>query len=423
MKKATVIYASLISAAGLAAGTMACVWFFMSGGYNPIGETLFLCALLALCRCLPLALNDECSLDMSFIALVTVVLVRGPIAGAALYMLTTPFTIETGENGKIIHIFNRMPIKTAFNTANLVLTILISGIFFELLHGSEYGTELPQCLLPLVVYVAVSMIVNSLIMSALCKFEMGMGIGKMLVNSFAQFLPSILCSAPIGYFIAMLMNGHNGIYIAILFILPLLLARYELKLYLDSKRQAYNIIETLTAAIEAKDQYTVGHSKRVADISELLAREMKFPDKRIGTIKIAALLHDIGKIGIDDAVLKKPGSLTDEEFSMIRRHPEKSVQIIKHIDYYGDIQTIIRSHHERYDGKGYPDGLAGDAVPIESCIISVADAFDAMTTDRPYRKGFELARAADIIIEESGKQFNPKVVAAFLSLYSEGAIH
>ena len=137
---------------------------------------------------------------------------------------------------------------------------------------------------------------------------------------------------------------------------------------------------------------------------------------------VAGNLHDIGKIGIPDNILLKPGSLTEEEYTVVKKHPVSGSNIIGHLGMWTDEQSIIRHHHERYDGKGYPDGLKGKEIPFLSRILSVADVFDALTTDRAYRKKMEDEVAVEIIKENDGSQFDPEIVAVFMDLYNKGKL-
>ena len=241
----------------------------------------------------------------------------------------------------------------------------------------------------------------------------------MLSQNLIEFLPNIATSAPIAYFIAKFMLMQNGEYLVILLMIPLLLARYSFVLYLDGKKNYYDMIKTLTAALEAKDQYTEGHSHRVEGYAETIARKMHCSQSNIENIKVAALLHDVGKIGIDDKILSKPGPLTPEERVIIMTHPQISASILKNVKLDSDVREAILHHHERYDGNGYPSRTKGDENTLETYIIGVADAYDAMTSNRPYSASLPVQRVAEILREESGKQFHPKVVSAFLEVLQE----
>ncbi len=425
MKKSTVAYAGTVSVLGMAAGIYGCYVFFSTLSARDPAEVLTLVLLLLLCRCLPLEIREGCAVEMSFIGVLTIFLLEGPETAAALYLLTTPLVVRpaSGNPNKLMHIFNTPLIKTAFNAGNVMITIALSGMCFKALSVEIGSTQLPGVLLPVFLYVVIAMLVNSLLMAILLKLEAGVPVVQTMLGGLGQFLPNIVCAAPLGYFFAYLMQQNSGPYLTLLFLLPLLLARFSFKMLLDTKRQHYKVVKALTAAIEAKDPYTVGHSKRVESYSGLIAQKMHFSPRRVETIKTAALFHDIGKIGIGDTILNKPDRLTNEEYGEIKKHPDISVHILEDIDFYGDIRDIIRCHHERPDGRGYPDGCAGKDIPVAAKILAVADSYDAMTSDRPYRRGFSSEKAIEIIKQESGKQFDPDVVAVMVKLYDAGALN
>ena len=173
-------------------------------------------------------------------------------------------------------------------------------------------------------------------------------------------------------------------------------------------------IETLNAAVEARDPYTAGHSQRVRRVSLAIGRELRLSPKQLGALATAALFHDIGKIGMPDAILTKPGRLDPAEAAIMREHVTRGAEIVSRISPLKDSVPAIRHHHERWDGLGYPDRLGGTAIPIEAAIIAIADAWDAMTTDRPYSAALDMSEAILQIHAGRGKQFNPAVVDAFV---------
>ncbi|MFH1621869.1 MAG: HD domain-containing phosphohydrolase [Candidatus Omnitrophota bacterium] len=177
-----------------------------------------------------------------------------------------------------------------------------------------------------------------------------------------------------------------------------------------------NVIITLAKALDARDHYTKSHSENVEKSSVLIAKEIGLSNVEIEYIHKAALLHDIGKIAISDNILKKTTSLTNDEFEIIKNHPLCSEEIISSISFLGDSIKIVRHHHERYDGKGYPDGIKGGDIELGARIISVADSYDAMTSDRTYRKALSQEQAVQEIAKGKGTQFDPKVVDAFMEL-------
>jgi HD-GYP domain-containing protein (c-di-GMP phosphodiesterase class II) len=171
--------------------------------------------------------------------------------------------------------------------------------------------------------------------------------------------------------------------------------------------------------MEAKDYYTGGHTERVSSVAVALARRLGCSSEELDAIEIGALLHDIGKIGIPEHILRKPGPLTDEEWEVVRRHPLISEFILADIDLPAVVLQIARSSHERVDGGGYPDGLAGDEIPLPARIVLVADALDARTSDRPYRKGRSLEAAMAELRANAGMQFCPTVIQALEEVYRE----
>lgn len=178
-------------------------------------------------------------------------------------------------------------------------------------------------------------------------------------------------------------------------------------------------IGSLANALDARDRYTSGHSRRVSEISCAIAAGLKLSPAELERIRIGALLHDIGKIGISDSVLEKPGRLTDEEFALVKQHPVIGRRILEGVQGFASYLPAVELHHENWDGSGYPKGQSGEKTPIDARIIHVADAYDAMTTDRSYRRGMAHERAVQIIIENAGKQFDPKIVDVFIKLPRE----
>jgi HD-GYP domain-containing protein (c-di-GMP phosphodiesterase class II) len=206
------------------------------------------------------------------------------------------------------------------------------------------------------------------------------------------------------------------------------------QLFEDLKKEAernHNLfIQTtiaLGSAIEAKDNYTHGHTERVTKFALAIGHQMEatqayiFPPKFFENLYIAGLLHDIGKIAIPEAILSKKDTLTPEEYEIVKKHTTRGAELLAPLTGFDEIITGVKYHHERYDGTGYPEGLKGDNIPMIAAIISVADTFDAMTTDRPYRKGLSVEKAIEEIKEYSNKQFNSKPVDALIALFNKGS--
>lgn len=195
------------------------------------------------------------------------------------------------------------------------------------------------------------------------------------------------------------------------------------RLYEAQKIMFKETAEALATAIEKRDPYTGGHTKRVRDFSMACAKNMKLDNDVMEWLEIAAILHDAGKIGVDDRILRKPGRLDDDEFFQMKQHPKYGFEILQHVKELGRAIPGMKHHHERFDGKGYPDGLQNGDIPLIARIIAAADTWDAMTSDRPYRKGLPDKVANQELKKFSGIQFDPEVVKAFLKAYRKGEIH
>jgi len=175
-------------------------------------------------------------------------------------------------------------------------------------------------------------------------------------------------------------------------------------------------VKSLASAIDAKDEYTRHHSTRVTDFTLKIAAKMGFSEKELGELELAAVLHDVGKIGVPESILNKPGKLTDGEFKIVMEHPVRGEAILSPVIELKEIGRIVRAHHERYDGRGYPDKLKGREIPLGARIMSIADTYDSITSERPYRKAASHRYAIKEIISCSGAQFDPEVVENFLEI-------
>jgi putative nucleotidyltransferase with HDIG domain len=190
----------------------------------------------------------------------------------------------------------------------------------------------------------------------------------------------------------------------------------NVKLYESMTKDKLSIIRALSSTVDAKDHHTAGHSIKVSDYSVKIAEALGLSERDIVDIKYAALLHDIGKIGIPDEIIKKPTKLTPEEFEIVKTHPQIGAKIIKEIESLSAMVPIILHHHERFDGKGYPDGLKGDAIPIGARIVHVTDAYDTMVSARAYRDMLPAELAVSELRKNAGNQFDPKIVEEFITI-------
>jgi putative nucleotidyltransferase with HDIG domain len=194
-------------------------------------------------------------------------------------------------------------------------------------------------------------------------------------------------------------------------------SRELMESYRRLEESSLEAIESLNATVDAKDPYTAGHSARVQRIALAVAEELGVPAQQLDAVRFGGLFHDIGKIAVPDSILTKPGGLDDEEFAIVQRHPADGAEIVSHFSRLREAVPLIRHHHERWDGNGYPDRLAGDEIPREACVVGLADAWDAMTTDRPYRAALSVEQAAAEVRKCRGTQFSPEVVDAFFAAF------
>jgi putative nucleotidyltransferase with HDIG domain len=219
--------------------------------------------------------------------------------------------------------------------------------------------------------------------------------------------------------IACIVHRATGPVAFVVFAFPVLLTRDAFKRGLDLRASRIDAVKALSSSVDARDKYTHDHSNRVSRLACRLAREMGFPETTVEKIEGGALLHDIGKISVDTEVLSKPGPLDDDEMEMIRQHPLNSADIISRLRLLRESAEIVVQHHERPDGRGYPEGLRGHEISVGARILNVADAFDAMTTDRPYRKKRSLDEAIDELSNGSGSEFDPVVVEYLMRMIED----
>ncbi len=379
-------------------------------------EFLFFVVLSAIAESLIIPLGDDSYVSIGFAIGMAAILLFDPWIAAVVLTLGTLFKVYT-EDGELKHILNTSFYKRYFNGSAYALSALAGGVANQFLstlapEPSFIGLSVLGILGTFAGYVFFNLMIYSKLFSILQGRQFGIVVNEQLwcIQNFAAI-------APIG--ILMLFSyTRYGWFFASLIFGPLLLARYSFSMYMDMKKMYFETIRTLSNALDAKDEYTNGHSHRVAEYSVMIAERMKLSPKDIEKTKTAALLHDIGKIGIKDEVLNKPGKLDFKEFYEVQQHPEIGANILKDVSALKKVSTIVRYHHERFDGNGYPDSISGEELPIESAIIAVADAYDAMTSDRSYRKAMSHEAAIEIIRNASGTQFHPDVVTAFIGLES-----
>ncbi|MCL5959792.1 MAG: diguanylate cyclase [Chloroflexi bacterium] len=334
--------------------------------------------------------------------------------------------------------------RSLFDFGNLTISASASAFVYGELAGGLPGAEPAWLLLPAGLAALAYYVVNH----ALVSLAMGLSEKCSPLHVWQERFRWLLLYYPVYGALALaiaLAYRSIGIYGMFAFVAPLLMMRYTMKQYivrteenvaklklanqdlvhaheevvstLARLRTTYDAtILALSAALDSRDSETEGHSRRVVDCVALIASKLGLSEREMPDLLNGAILHDVGKIGAPDAILRKPGPLTADEWAVMKTHPEQGYQMLKHIDFLKGALPVIRHHHERYDGSGYPNGLIAAEIPLGARIFAVADAFDAMTSHRPYRQACSYEVAREEIIRCNGSQFDPYVVAAFLQI-------
>jgi diguanylate cyclase (GGDEF)-like protein/putative nucleotidyltransferase with HDIG domain len=318
------------------------------------------------------------------------------------------------------------PYRTLFSMACLAITVQVAGFLFTSLGGvpGALSHSLAEIARPLVGAATAYFLCNTVLIA----IAIGLSTRQSIITIWNQ---NFLWSAPsyfVGAVVALSAEWallQSGLWAALLFAAPLYLMYRTYKVYMgridDERRHVQQMadlhlatIEALALAIDAKDQTTQSHIRRVQMYAAELARALGMSDTDIQGVKTAALLHDIGKLAVPEHILSKPGPLTEQEFQKIRVHPQVGAEIISAVPFPYPVAPLILSHHERWDGRGYPQGLKGEEIPLGARILSVVDYFDALTSDRPYHKAMSPEAAVALLQQEAGKALDPRIVELFV---------
>lgn len=253
--------------------------------------------------------------------------------------------------------------------------------------------------------------INMLLAVSLASLRTNTPFARVWSVSIANVLSGLVALVPLGWLMAEI-AVKVGLWAVVMFFVPLYLARFAFSKYAETRELFFGTVSALSQAIDAKDGFTRGHADRVSRIAGAIAREMGMPERQIEQIELAGLLHDIGKIGVEDRILMKPQRLDSDEQDLMRRHPIYGASILEPSAALRPLVPMVLHHHENFDGSGYPEGLKGEEIPLGSRIIIVADAYEAMTSDRIYRKAIGHDRAMEQLNKFKGIQFDPKLVRA-----------
>lgn len=361
---------------------------------------------------LVLRLPSGMGLSVSLAIVLAALIAQGPLVGTIVTGSGFLFRIiKVPGDKKYAHLFNTPLYKTLFNAAQSVLAIGTAGLSYSLLGGIPGQFDIWLTLQVVISYT----LLNGVIMSIFFALLKGQTFINIWISSMKGIWVNVFLVGSMGIILFLAFDSY-GVGAVLLFLGPLLLARFSFAQYTNLRETYVETIKAFNRLTEAKDTYTGEHSSRVEIYAVELGRYIRLPDSRIEMVRMAAILHDIGKVGISDKVLNKTSSLTDDEYAQIKKHPDIGADIIQNVNFLKDVSEIIRHHHERYDGKGYPSRQKGDEICTESVILSLADVYDAITSKRSYRDAMSFQIAVDEIERCLGTQFDPVLGRSFIEL-------
>jgi putative nucleotidyltransferase with HDIG domain len=349
----------------------------------------------------------ESYVSVGFALILAAILIFGPVAAwpAAIGQITL----------KDIKFSPRYFYRTFFNVAQIAVCTVAAAEVYLYLGGVPEEIVFPRNLLAIIATCIVYFLLNVSFMVIVLSLSQNTSALKLWALNFKWVLPNYLALSPLGVLVALLyvQVGTPGV---LLLFLPLLLARHTFMQYTEMRNTYLSTIKAFVKAIDAKDKYTSGHSERVAYYAVEIGRELRLSEEKLEKLEYLALLHDIGKIAVAESVLNKKGKLIAEELNLIRAHPQIGANIVEGIKFIGSDANIIRYHHEWVNGRGYPAGIDGEKIPLGAKIVSVADAFDAMTSKRVYRDAMSVEKAVEELRRCSGTQFDPQIVEALVKV-------
>jgi putative nucleotidyltransferase with HDIG domain len=313
--------------------------------------------------------------------------------------------------------------RVAFNTSQILLSSWAASIIFQAFGGHSPPYNSPAEIMPLILAYAGYTTTNSILVSGILHLIQRIQFAKLVTFSIRNLPFQVMAIGIIAILVAVVYA--QAPWQTLLVLIPAVGVHITLRGYTKLRREAQRTIETMVKMLHERDPYTAEHSEEVADLAEKIARDLGLPEDQIETIRAAALVHDIGKVGIPDTILNKPGPLDEPEWQLIKKHTLIGFDLLKNLEMYSEAAQLVKYEHERWDGSGYPEGLKGEQIPLGARIIHVADVYHALTSDRPYRESqgkpshYEPAEAVRIIQAESGRQFDPKVVEALVRVISD----
>lgn len=354
----------------------------------------------------PVSLSDASSysVSVSFVVTIAATVAGGPAEAA----IANAFSALAFREIRRTH-----PFKMIFNAAQFAISGGLGGLVYQGLGGPVGSAHalLPRVVFPLLACVAVNFLANTILVSTAVSLSQARSITAVWREQYSSLPGGYFAFASLGLLLSILYLQIG--WGSVLFLLvPLLVARNAFQAAVKMQGAYDATVRAIMRALEAKDEYTRGHAERVARLSEMTAREYGLPKDMQRQVRYAALMHDVGKMVVESRVLKKPGKFTHEEYEHMKIHPIRGHQILGEINLLRQVIDGVRHHHERLDGSGYPDGLAGDDIPLAARLIMVADAFDSMTSTRSYRPPKTIEGALAEIRRCAGTQFDPAAIVA-----------
>ena len=305
-------------------------------------------------------------------------------------------------------------IDTAFNTSQWVIATSTSGLVFHSWTGRAGSEAAYMWFVALAAAAGAMYALNTGLVAAVAAIQTRQRLLSVWLAGRRVDVVTEAALYVVGAVASVAAPAHPWVLLGL--VIPTVLLHNSLQRTLQLQRQTIAALEQMADLVDLRDGYTGQHSQRVADYAERIASRLRLSSDQIATIRLAARVHDIGKIAIPDRILHKPGPLDAAEWDVMKSHVEAGFHVLQRFDDYADGAGLVRSHHERIDGAGYPRGIAGHQVPLGSQVIGIADAIDAMTSDRPYRRAMPLGAVADELVEMSGTHFKPNVVDAALDV-------